>query len=319
MEQNRMSTLETVKSIIKKGIVLEHEPMDRHTTFRCGGPADLFILPADEQEAADVIGFHRREGLPFHIIGNGSNLLVSDEGLRSSVICLGRGEGSSLQELSILRQNEEEVILQAGSACLLSQIGKQAEKWCAGGFEALSGIPGCLGGGCMMNAGAYGSELKDVLLSVRVLDPEGQILDVPAESLSFGYRHTGLMDLGLIVLGAVIRLFPRDEAEVRSGNEEYARRRREKQPLEFPSAGSAFKRPEGHFAGRLIEDAGLKGFRIGGAMVSEKHAGFIISDGHASAMDVYRLIRYVQNRVQEETGILLEPEIRLMGEFPEEV
>lgn len=310
--------LEDIKQIIKRGAVLEQEPMDRHTSFRCGGPADLFILPADEEEAREIICLHRSEGLPYEIIGNGSNLLVSDEGIRGSVICLGRCERSRLQELSLLSRSEEEILVQAGSACLLSQIGKQAEKWGAGGFEALSGIPGCLGGACIMNAGAYGSEMKDVLLSVRVLDRDGEIRELPADSLKLSYRHTSLMDEGLIVLGAKLLLVPRPEEEIRQGNEEYARRRREKQPLEYPSAGSTFKRPEGHFAGKLIEDAGLKGFQLGGARVSEKHAGFLINGGHASALDVYRLMRHVQRKVFENSGILLEPEVRLLGDFPEE-
>ena len=284
----------------------KNEPMDRHTTFQTGGPADIFAEPGTEEEIRGLIAEASGNGTPYVVIGHGSNLLVSDSGIRGLVICLGSG-------FSAVRIDGTMIEAEAGA--LLSQIAAAALKAGLAGMEFASGIPGSLGGAVIMNAGAYGGEMKDVLTEVRVLEKDGSARWIPAEALELGYRTSNAERNGQIVLGARLCLAEGDPDAIAGKMRDLNGRRKEKQPLEYPSAGSTFKRPEGYFAGKLIEDAGLKGFRVGGAQVSEKHAGFVINRDHAVSGDIARLIREVQERVYENAGVRLETEVRFLGEF----
>ena len=299
---------------ITGGAILKDEPMSRHTTFRTGGRADCYIIPRNTRELAGLIKYFELNGIAYFVIGNGSNLLVSDDGFRGAVIDIGRNDGTEFTMLGYEWQDDK-LYIDAGAGCLLSAAGRIAAGIGATGFEALSGIPGCIGGACIMNAGAYGSEMKDVVKSVVTVSRRGEIKELSADEISFRYRGSSLMDEGLIVARAQLVLERGEKKSIESRMEELLQQRREKQPLEFPSAGSTFKRPAGHFAGKLISDAGLKGLSIGGAQVSEKHAGFIINKEGASSADIYSLIKTVQQRVYEEYGIKLETEVRLIGKF----
>ncbi len=304
-----------IKKILKRGRLLENEPMSKHTTFRVGGPARYYIIPANEIETAGVIRYFYMNKLPYRVIGNGSNLLVSDKGYEGTVIDLGRHDGTSFIMIGIDDGREEDVLLDCGAGCLLSSVGHYAAQFGAAGFEGLSGIPGCLGGAVVMNAGAFDSEIGDVVESVSVIDKSGKQKKLSKDELSFGYRTSSLLKDGYIVVRAEIVLKKGDKDTIVKNMEGFSAKRAEKQPLEYPSAGSIFKRPEGDYAGRLIEEAGLKGYKIGGAMVSEKHAGFIINHDKATASDIYALILKVRETVKEKSGVTLEPEVKLLGEF----
>ena len=284
--------------------VKRDEPMKKHTTFRIGGLADIFITPEDESQFLAAVRLCRQEGMPYYILGNGSNLLVSDSGYRGAVI-------ETEKALSRLEADGE--TLKAGAGILLSALAKEALRLSLTGLESASGIPGTLGGGVVMNAGAYGFELKDVLESVRLLDREGNVRTVPAGELKLGYRYSTIPETGSIVLEAALRLKKGDPEAIRARMEELAAQRKSKQPLEYPSAGSTFKRPEGYFAGKLIDDAGLRGFQVGGAQVSEKHCGFVINRGDATAEDVMELCRQVQEKVFQKFGVRMDMEIRKLG------
>ena len=284
--------------------VKRDEPMKKHTTFRIGGPADIFVTPEDESQFLAAVRLCRQEGMPYYILGNGSNLLVSDSGYRGAVI-------ETEKALSRLEADGE--TLKAGAGILLSVLAKEALRLSLTGLESASGIPGTLGGGVVMNAGAYGFELKDVLESVRLLDREGNVRTVPAGELKLGYRYSMIPETGSIVLEAALRLKKGDPEAIRARMEELAAQRKSKQPLEYPSAGSTFKRPEGYFAGKLIDDAGLRGFQVGGAQVSEKHCGFVINRGDATAEDVMELCRQVQEKVFQKFGVRMDMEIRKLG------
>ena len=286
--------------------VLLSEPMSSHTTFRLGGSADVFVTPRSVESAAAVFSAVRRSGLPFFVIGNGSNLLVSDAGYRGIVIRIYR-------DMSTIRVEGNRITAEAGAT--LSAIASEARDAGLGGFEFASGIPGTLGGAVVMNAGAYGGEMKDVLEEATVLTPESEIKVIPVHDLRLGYRTSIIKDADYVVLSASLLLHPDDPEEIRGRMKDLQQRRVSKQPLEYPSAGSTFKRPEGYFAGKLIEDAGLRGFRVGGAMVSEKHCGFVINRGDATAADVKLLIEQVAERVYENSGVRLEPEVKFLGEF----
>lgn len=286
-------------------IVREKEPMRLHTSFRAGGEADWYVRPKTPEELLCVIRECRKAGMPWYAVGNGSNLLVSDAGYRGVMISMEGFDGLCTGGS----------VLTAGSGVLLSKAAGLACREGLSGLEFAAGIPGSVGGAAAMNAGAYGSEMKDVIRSLTVLTREGRIRTLTREELSFGYRESSVADEGMLVLQAEFALSPKDPGAIRERMEELSRRRKEKQPLEYPSAGSTFKRPAGAFAGKLIEEAGLKGLRIGGAMVSEKHAGFVINYEHASASDIYRLCQEVQRRVRERTGVELELEVRLLGDF----
>ncbi len=303
MEQNFEQSLYTVIDAAK---VLQNEPMKKHTTFRIGGPADYFVMPSDEQELAKVLKVCKEYSIPIYIVGNGSNLLVGDGGFRGVIIQL-------YKEMSALIVEEEQITAQAG--CSLAQIANAALNEELTGFEFAAGIPGTLGGAVVMNAGAYGGEMKDVLVSARVMTEEGEILELTAEELKLGYRTSVIPEKNYIVLGAVLKLEKGTRDEIKAQMDDLRQKRVSKQPLEYPSAGSTFKRPEGYFAGKLIQDAGLKGFSVGGAQVSEKHSGFVINKGQATAADVMELIRQVTEKVKSETGVTMEPEVKRIGEF----
>ena len=298
MNQNFYDKL---NNVIAKDSILIDELMSRHTTFRVGGPADFFVTPKAKEEVRDVIRICKEAGMPYYIIGNGSNLLVSDAGYRGVIVQI-------YKEMNEVKVEGDLVKAQAGA--LLSGIAAKALGAELSGFEFASGIPGTIGGACVMNAGAYGGEMKDVLESVTVLTGEGKIIELSRNELELGYRTSVIAKKGYIVLGAVLKLERGDGEKM----DELKEKRVTKQPLEYPSAGSTFKRPEGYFAGKLIEDAGLRGFQVGGAQVSEKHCGFVINRNHATAADIMELMRQVQIRVKENSGVDLEPEVKRLGD-----
>ena len=293
-------------NLLGKDRVLVDEPMKRHTTFRIGGPADFFLLPSTVDEVRGILEICREEELPYFILGNGSNLLVSDKGYRGVIIQLYR----NFSNISV-EGNE----ICASSGALLSQIAAAARNASLTGFEFAGGIPGTLGGAVFMNAGAYGGELKDVLKEAVVMTEQGEILTLPVEKLDMGYRTSRIKKAGYLVLEARLVLEQGDMDKIRDITKDLTEKRVSKQPLEYPSAGSTFKRPEGYFAGKLIMDAGLRGYQVGDAQVSEKHCGFVINKGNATAADVLTLIENVREKVQEQFGVTLEPEVKFLGEF----
>ena len=282
------------------------EPMKNHTTFRVGGPADRFLIPECEADVKEAIAICKAENVPYYIIGNGSNLLVADAGYRGTVIQIYR----AMSEVKV-----EGNLIYAQAGALLSQIAAKALANSLTGFEFAAGIPGTLGGACVMNAGAYGGEMKDVLKEVKVVTLDGEFLTLKADQLELGYRTSIIQKKGYIVVGATLELKVGEEAEIRVYMNELRDKRTSKQPLEYPSAGSTFKRPAGYFAGKLIQDAGLRGFSVGGAQVSEKHCGFVINKDHATAADIRELMRQVSDRVYENAGVRLEAEVKQLGEF----
>lgn len=286
------------------GIFME-EPMKKHTTFRVGGPADVLVQP-DETTLAAVLGLCRQHNVPYSFIGNGSNLLVGDKGIRGVVIEMTEPMGN-------IEVHGTRITAQAGA--MLSKIANTAASNGLGGMEFAAGIPGSVGGAVVMNAGAYGGEMKDIIERVYVLDENGAQLELDRDALDLGYRHSCIPDKKYIVTKVVLELVPRNEAEIRSEMKELNEKRAEKQPLQYPSAGSTFKRPEGYFAGKLIMDAGLRGYQVGGAQVSEKHCGFVINKGDATAADICQLMRDVSDKVQAQFGVVLEPEVKMIGEF----
>ena len=298
--------IEKFWNLLGKDRVLVDEPMKRHTIFRIGGPADFFLLPSTVDEVRGILEICREEELPYFILGNGSNLLVSDKGYRGVIIQLYR----NFSNISV-EGNE----ICASSGALLSQIAAAARNASLTGFEFAGGIPGTLGGAVFMNAGAYGGELKDVLKEAVVMTEQGEILTLPVEKLDMGYRTSRIKKAGYLVLEARLVLEQGDMDKIRDTTKDLTEKRVSKQPLEYPSAGSTFKRPEGYFAGKLIMDAGLRGYQVGDAQVSEKHCGFVINKGNATAADVLTLIENVREKVQEQFGVTLEPEVKFLGEF----
>jgi len=307
MENNMNQRLynELLEIVTKEQIKIE-EPMRRHTTFRVGGPADLFLMPRTPDEVKRIVDLLNKESVPYYILGNGSNLLVSDQGYRGVIVQI-------YKEMNQIEIEGDVVRAQAGA--LLSAVANRALEAELAGFEFAAGIPGTLGGACVMNAGAYGGEMKDVLKEVTVLTPDGEMITIPGEKLELGYRTSIIAKKGYIVLEAQIQLHDGEKDAIKAVMDDLKERRVSKQPLEYPSAGSTFKRPEGYFAGKLIQDAGLRGFQVGGAQVSEKHCGFVINKDHATAADVAELMRQVSERVEEQFGVKLEPEVKRLGEF----
>lgn len=303
MEQNIYSRL---AGVLTKGALLENEPMKKHTTFRIGGAADYFAVPVLAEEVKGIVSVCKEMNVPYYIIGNGSNLLVSDKGYKGVIIQL-------YKAMSDVTVEGDNIRAQAGAS--LAKIANTALEASLAGFEFAAGIPGTIGGACVMNAGAYGGEMKDVLQEVTVLTSEGEVLTLTNEELELGYRTSVIAKKDYIVLEALIRLQPDSREEIKAVMDDLRGRRLNKQPLEYPSAGSTFKRPEGYFAGKLIEDAGLRGFRVGGAQVSEKHCGFVVNAGGATAADVDELMKQVAAKVQEQFGVRLEPEVKRLGEF----
>lgn len=285
--------------------LLHNEPMSLHTTFRTGGRAKDYYIIDNAEGLIQVFDICRNQGVKPLVIGNGSNLLISDMGLDVPVIEIGSG----LCDISV-----EGNIIKAEAGAMLSKVAKTALQNGLAGMEFASGIPGTIGGAVYMNAGAYGGEIKDIAVSVDVLK-DGELLTIPAEEMDFGYRHSRIMDEEMIVLGLTIQLENGEKSEIEEKMNDFNSRRRDKQPLEYPSAGSTFKRPEGYFAGKLIMDSGLAGKSIGGAMVSPKHCGFIINYDNATSTDVYELIKYVVSEVKNKFGVELETEVKLIGEF----
>lgn len=283
-----------------------HEPMKKHTTFRIGGPADYYLCPHSTEELQKILQICRENKLEFFILGNGSNLLVSDKGYRGVVIQLWKN-------FSDIETEDNTITVKAGA--LLSKVAAEALEESLTGMEFASGIPGTMGGAVMMNAGAYGGEMKDIIREVTVLTREGELLTLSKEEMNFGYRTSVVKEKGYVVISAVLQLRKGDREEIRKVMDELKERRVTKQPLDMPSAGSTFKRPEGYFAGKLIMDAGLRGFSVGGAQISEKHCGFVVNKGDATAADVLGLIGEVQKRIQEKFGVALEPEVKFLGEF----
>ena len=281
------------------------EPMKAHTTFRIGGKADCFINATSIDDVKNVLAYAEENNIPLLVMGNGSNMLVSDKGIRGIVLRISK-------EMNDCIIDGCEVFAQAG--ILLSSLASKIQKAGLSGFEELSGIPGTLGGGIYMNAGAYGGELKNIIKEVTFITRDGKLSTLPAHDLDFGYRHSIFEDNGAVILSATLVLQKGDPDQIKAKMNEYTQRRNDKQPINMPSAGSTFKRPEGYFAGKLIQDSNLKGYSIGGAQVSEKHSGFVVNTGGATAADVLALIEHVQNTVKKNFGVELEPEIRLIGE-----
>ncbi len=285
--------------------LLLDEPMSRQTTFEIGGPADCLIFPHSIQEVQKIVSLVNEYKLRLTVLGNGSNLLVRDGGIRGVVV---KFNGP----MSEMRIEGKHII--AGAGVLLKDISEFAAAHCLAGLEYACGIPGSLGGAVFMNAGAYGGETRDVAYSVTAVAKDGSLKSYNKDELDLGYRHSVFQENGELICEVELELQPGDEAEIRSLMADYTQRRESKQPLEMPSAGSTFKRPEGYFAGTLIDQTGLKGLKVGGAQVSTKHAGFVVNAGHATAADVQGLIKEVQRLVFEKHGVKLYPEVRMIGE-----
>lgn len=298
--------------IIGEANVKKAEPMKLHTTFRIGGPADYYVSPEDETELQELLLLCKKRGIPFYVLGNGSNVLFGDYGYRGVVIEI-KEKFSYLTWKERIEGGDATVV--AGAGILLSKLAKEVANKSLTGFEYAAGIPGTLGGAVTMNAGAYGGEIKDHIVRAKVLSRDGQILDLSREELELGYRRSVIMKEQYIVLEAEFTFSTGDMETITEKIKELSRQRREKQPLEFPSAGSTFKRPEGYFAGKLIQDAGLRGFRIGDIMVSEKHCGFVVNVGNGTASQVKEVVEKVTEKVNSDFGVILEPEVRFVGEF----
>lgn len=286
--------------------VFTGEAMSRHTTFKIGGPADYFLMPDKDTDVGRIVKICKESAIPYFILGNGSNLLVGDGGYRGAVIQI-------YKNMSAVTVEGTKITVQAGA--LLSSVAAAAKNAALTGFEFAGGIPGTMGGAVVMNAGAYGGEMKDVLIEVTVMDEEGEIVTLPADKLELGYRTSIIKTAGYIVLEAKLQLKEGDPEVIRETMKDLTIRRTTKQPLEYPSAGSTFKRPEGYFAGKLIMDSGLAGYQVGGAQVSEKHCGFVINAGGATARDVRTLMDNVRDIVYKKYGVTLEPEVKFLGDF----
>ncbi len=297
--------LKSVEEQIPELKVLVDEPMKKHTTFRIGGPADFYVEP-DEKQLIELLRIAKECDMPVTVVGNGSNLLVGDSGIRGLTVGIGKG-------LSKIEVSDNTIT--AGAGAILASAASKAADASLGGMEFAAGIPGSIGGAVVMNAGAYGGEIKDIIISATVLTADGQVKEIQKGELKLSYRHSCIPEKGYIVLGAKLALTPKPQDEIRAKMAQLREKRVEKQPLEYPSAGSTFKRPEGYFAGKLVMDAGLRGYSVGDAQVSEKHCGFVINKGNAAAADVLTLIKDVQERVMEQFGVQLEPEVKMIGEF----
>lgn len=308
--------------IVGKENLLTDVPMSHYTTFRVGGNAAYFVNVKSEDILIKLIRMLQEEGMGYYLLGNGSNLLVSDQGYDGVMIRLG-GDFSKIEWAEQAGQSaardesisNDGVICHAGAAVMLTHMAQEAAEHDLAGMEFAYGIPGTVGGAIVMNAGAYGGEMCQIVESVRLLDEDLQIVKLKGDEMAFGYRTSILKKKPYVVLSVKLNLHPGDQKEIMEKMNTNMTARKEKQPLEYPSAGSTFKRPEGYFAGKLIQDAGLRGYRVGGAQVSEKHCGFVINTGNASAADIYHLIRDVQSKVRETSGVTLEPEVIMLGKF----
>ncbi|MCI9080873.1 MAG: UDP-N-acetylmuramate dehydrogenase [Lachnospiraceae bacterium] len=297
------SFLEGLQKITEQCFVQEN--MSSHTTFRTGGPAEYYVRPKRTQ-VAEIVSLCRKYNIPWLVIGNGSNLLVGDRGIRGLVMELGR-------EAAEVTAEGNTITAEAGA--LLSAVARVAADHALTGMEFASGIPGTIGGAVVMNAGAYGGEMKQIVRKVTVLTPEGQEKELTLEELELGYRHSCIPQNDYIVLDTELELKPGDSEKIQEQMAKLRSQRSKKQPLEYASAGSTFKRPQGYFAGKLIQDAGLRGYRVGDAQISEKHCGFVINRGSATAAEISELIRQVQDKVEADSGVRLETEVRFLGDF----
>lgn len=287
------------------GEILFDEPMKNHTSFKIGGPADVLIIPDNEEDAVKAIKFCREKDVKYFIMGNGTNLLVKDTGIRGAVIKIANG----FDKIDVI---EDKVFCQSGA--LLKKVADLCLQNSLTGFEFACGIPGTVGGAITMNAGAYGGEMKDIVAKVRALDKNNNIVELSNEDMKFRYRGSSVIDQELVVLGVEFKLEKGDPLNIEEKMKDFTNRRETKQPLEYPSAGSTFKRPEGYFAGKLIDDAGLRGVRYGDAQVSEKHCGFVINAGDATFEEVITLIKTIQKVVHDKFDVMLETEIKIIGD-----
>lgn len=306
MEKISSSIYEFLSAYVPEEDILLEEPMCRHTTFRVGGAAQCFVRIGSMEQLKKIVPYLQQVEVPFFILGNGSNLLVGDKGYSGIILQI----GDKMNEIAV---EDNRIRVQAGA--LLSQTARAAQEHGLTGLEFASGIPGTIGGGVVMNAGAYGGEMKQVVERVTVMDRQGEVLELLADDMEFGYRTSVIKNRPFVVLEVCLKLGEGDREEISAKMEELTLRRREKQPLELASAGSTFKRPEGYFAGKLIMDAGLRGYSIGGARVSEKHCGFVVNTGKATAADVAEVIQEVRDRVKDRFGVTLEPEVIFLGDF----
>ena len=297
--------LEELKTIVDIAQIRENEPMKQHITFRVGGPADLLVIP-DAASLPAILQLCKKHAVTYQVIGNGSNLLVGDKGIRGLVIVV----SSNMGEITV---NGTQITAEAGA--LLSQIANRALEAELTGMEFAAGIPGSVGGAVVMNAGAYGGEMKDIISKVTVVDRDGCEKELTLEDLELGYRHSCIPENNYIVTKVCLQLRAGEKEAIQAQMKELKEKRVEKQPLEYPSAGSTFKRPEGYFAGKLIMDAGLRGYQVGGAQVSEKHCGFVINKNDATAADIRKLMQEVSDEVERQFGVALEPEVKMLGEF----
>ena len=304
----RLSTsmYDFIKSVISQDRILFQEPMSRHTTFRVGGEAACMLLIHSEEELCKLIPYFKLIGQEYFILGNGSNLLVGDKGYQGIVLKLDKG----MQDIQV-----EDTRIRVKAGALLSQTANLARDHGLTGMEFAAGIPGSVGGAVVMNAGAYEGEMKQIVESVRAMNTEGEILTLDNDTMEFGYRTSVIRNRPFVVLEAILTLQKGDVQAITARMEELAQLRRSKQPLEYASAGSTFKRPEGYFAGKLIMDAGMRGYRIGGAQVADKHCGFIVNTGKATAADIKEVIEEVQARVKQRFHVELEPEVVFLGDF----
>ncbi|MCR5415696.1 MAG: UDP-N-acetylmuramate dehydrogenase [Pseudobutyrivibrio sp.] len=303
MHNNYLNNYSEMEKLFPESKILADEPMKKHTTFKIGGPVDIYVEPTSK-EVVPIIDYLKNNKIPFMVIGNGSNLLVSDDGIEGAVICFGRNaQGITIEGTKLI----------ADSGALLSTVANTAAKNGLTGLEFASGIPGSIGGAVYMNAGAYGGEMKDIIESVTVLDSNLEVKTMTVDELALSYRHSIFMENGFIVLSAVLSLKEGNPEEIKAQIDDIRQQRVTKQPLNFPSAGSTFKRPTGYFAGKLIDDTGLRGYSVGGAQVSEKHCGFVINRENATCADVLKLMSDVDERVFEKFGVHMEPEVRIIG------
>lgn len=302
---NRTNIIHLLEKKINREYIIEDEMMNKHTTFKVGGPADLYVIPRSEEELVYAIEVCKSENVPYYVIGNGSNLLVTDKGFRGVIIEVYR----QMSDITV-----EGNCITAYAGALLSKIANTALEHGLTGLEFAHGIPGTLGGAVTMNAGAYDGEMKQVLESATVIDDKGQVRTLSADELELEYRKSIISRLGYTVIKATMCLEGSDKEVISAKMKELMQRRRDKQPLEYPSAGSTFKRPVGHFAGKLIMDAGLRGYQLGGAQVSEKHCGFVINKDHATCQDILDLIHYIQEEVKSKFDVQIEPEVKMIGE-----
>ena len=293
-------------SILGEENVFVNEPMKKHTTFRVGGPADMYVTPTTQEQIAELIAYCHYENIPYMVIGNGSNLLVADGGYRGIIIEIGK-------QYSEIRREDNLLYVQAGA--MLSKVAHAALDVALTGMEFAAGIPGCIGGAVVMNAGAYGGEMKDIIREVQVVTATGERKTLSVEELELSYRHSVIPKMQYTVTDVALKLQEGNPEAIKARMDELKQQRVDKQPLEYPSAGSTFKRPQGYFAGKLIMDAGLRGRQVGGAAVSEKHCGFVVNKGDATATDIYELMKLVTDEVEKQFGVCLEPEVKMVGEF----